>query len=173
MQRQPHPQYPELIQRYRIQRLFQALPSGDLRDRVFVSFHSLNICSRTHTSLSRPQSMEGHKKIRVEQHDIHVKLMHNYPEVPDWWYITSFVIFYCMMIMVIEASARVLPGRCVCAYPSAGMEYVGASLGIIVINYSACYIRSSFWHYFRHDGSRSEFFSSSARLSPDLCHRSR
>ena len=94
----------------------------------------------------------------MEQDDIHAKLMRNYPEVPDWWYITSFVIFYCMMIVVVEASARVLPGRRVRAYPSAGMEYVGASLGIIVIDYSACYIRPSFWLYFRHDGSRGEFF---------------
>jgi len=34
-------------------------------------------------------------KIRVEQGNIHAKLMHNYPEVPDWLYL--FIVFSSLM----------------------------------------------------------------------------
>ena len=43
-----------------------------------------------------------------------------------------------------------------CAYGSAGMAYVGASLVVIVIDYSFRPIRSSLYLYFRHDRSNSK-----------------
>ena len=42
------------------------------------------------------------KGIRVEPDDIHAKLMRNYPEVPDWWYLVFFVGFFLMMVIVVE-----------------------------------------------------------------------
>ncbi|KAI5985970.1 OPT oligopeptide transporter protein-domain-containing protein [Pisolithus albus] len=41
------------------------------------------------------------KRIRVEQDDIHAKIMRNYPDVPDWWYSISPVLFFLMMVVVV------------------------------------------------------------------------
>ena len=66
---------------------------------------ALSICVFIHTILYHGLSLwKGIKKIHVEQDDIHAKLMRNYPEVPDWWYVLSFVGFYCMMVLVVEVS---------------------------------------------------------------------
>ncbi|KAL4079124.1 OPT oligopeptide transporter protein-domain-containing protein [Scleroderma citrinum] len=64
---------------------------------------ALATCVLVHTVLYHGRSVwKGIKKIRVEQDDIHAKLMRNYPEVPDWWYIIAFIGFYCLMIVVVE-----------------------------------------------------------------------
>ena len=76
---------------------------------------ALSTCLLVHTFLYHGHSLwMSIKKIRVEQDDIHAKLMRNYPEVPDWWYIVSIILLYCMMIVVVEASARMPSGRRVC-----------------------------------------------------------
>ena len=117
----------------------------------------LSTCVLVHTLLYHgPILWKGIKKMRTEQDDTHAKLMRNYPEVPDWWYIVSFVLFYCVMIVIAEASVKA--SRTLCAYDSAGMAYVNASLGIIVIDSSFHNIRSSFWLDVRHDRPRSEGF---------------
>jgi hypothetical protein len=46
--------------------------------------------------------INGFKKMRVEPDDIHAKLMRHYPEVPDWWYISVFVVFFGLMIVAQE-----------------------------------------------------------------------
>ena len=46
--------------------------------------------------------MDGMKKIRVERDDIHAKLMRNYPEVPEWWYISAFFFFFCVAVIAVE-----------------------------------------------------------------------
>ncbi|KAF9228480.1 OPT superfamily oligopeptide transporter [Gyrodon lividus] len=64
---------------------------------------ALSTCVLVHTALYHGRSLfNGMKKIRVEQDDIHAKLMRNYPEVPDWWYIVFFVGFFLMMVVVVE-----------------------------------------------------------------------
>ncbi|KAH7883260.1 OPT oligopeptide transporter protein-domain-containing protein [Phlebopus sp. FC_14] len=64
---------------------------------------ALSTCVLVHTVLYHGRSLlNGMKKIRVEQDDIHAKLMRNYPEVPDWWYIVSFIGFYLLMVVVVE-----------------------------------------------------------------------
>ncbi|KAJ6521329.1 OPT oligopeptide transporter [Mycena capillaripes] len=52
---------------------------------------ALSTCVIVHTLLYHGRSLlNGIKKMRVESDDIHAKLMRNYPEVPDWWYLLSF-----------------------------------------------------------------------------------
>ncbi|KAG8969004.1 hypothetical protein FRC03_004971 [Tulasnella sp. 419] len=56
-----------------------------------------------HTVLYHGQALlKGLKKMRVEDDDIHAKLMRNYPEVPDWWYLLFFVTFFCVAIVAIQ-----------------------------------------------------------------------
>jgi len=40
--------------------------------------------------------------MKIEKDDIHAKLMRNYPEVPDWWYASSFILFFCIAIVSME-----------------------------------------------------------------------
>ena len=47
------------------------------------------------------------KKIRVERDDIHAKLMRNYPEVPEWWYISAFCFFFCVAVITVEVGFSV------------------------------------------------------------------
>jgi OPT family oligopeptide transporter len=46
--------------------------------------------------------LNGMKRIRLEKDDIHAKLMRSYPEVPDWWYLLSFAIFFSFAIIACE-----------------------------------------------------------------------
>jgi hypothetical protein len=67
---------------------------------------ALSTCVLVHTILYHGRSLlNGIKKIRVEQDDIHAKLMRNYPEVPDWWYVVCFVGFFFLMVVVVEVRA--------------------------------------------------------------------
>jgi OPT family oligopeptide transporter len=56
-----------------------------------------------HTVLYHGRSLlNGLKRVRVEKDDIHAKLMRNYPEVPDWWYIVAFTLFFSLAIIACE-----------------------------------------------------------------------
>lgn len=64
---------------------------------------TLSTCVITHTLLYHGKSLlNGIKKMRVESDDIHAKLMRNYPEVPDWWYLTAFSVFFALAIIAVE-----------------------------------------------------------------------
>ncbi|KAG6332224.1 hypothetical protein ID866_6863 [Astraeus odoratus] len=64
---------------------------------------TLSTCVLVHTILYHGRTLwNGAKRIRLEEDDIHAKLMRNYPEVPDWWYIIVFVGFYLLMVVVVE-----------------------------------------------------------------------
>nr|GAT56178.1 predicted protein [Mycena chlorophos] len=64
---------------------------------------ALSTCVIVHTVLYHGQSLvNGFKKMRVEADDIHAKLMRNYPEVPDWWYLLSFCVFFSLSIVAVE-----------------------------------------------------------------------
>ncbi|KAJ8517514.1 hypothetical protein ONZ45_g5328 [Pleurotus djamor] len=64
---------------------------------------ALSTCVIVHTALYHGKTLwNGVKKIRIEQDDIHAKLMRNYPEVPDWWYASAFVIFFCLAVVAVE-----------------------------------------------------------------------
>ncbi|KAJ7776309.1 OPT oligopeptide transporter protein-domain-containing protein [Mycena metata] len=64
---------------------------------------ALSTCVIVHTLLYHGQSLwNGIKKMRVESDDIHAKLMRSYPEVPDWWYLLSFCVFFGLAIVGME-----------------------------------------------------------------------
>ncbi|KAF5384567.1 hypothetical protein D9757_006480 [Collybiopsis confluens] len=64
---------------------------------------ALSTCVITHTLLYHGKALlAGIKRIRVESDDIHAKLMRSYPEVPDWWYLLSMVVFFCLAIIAVE-----------------------------------------------------------------------
>ena len=70
----------------------------------------LSTCVIVHTLLYHGRSLlNGLKKIKVEKDDIHAKLMRNYPEVPDWWYLTVFVFFFGMAIIAAKVWNTGLP----------------------------------------------------------------
>ena len=64
---------------------------------------ALSTCVLVHTALYHGKSLlDGVKKIRVENDDIHAKLMRNYREVPDWWYFMVFCFFFCVAVIAVE-----------------------------------------------------------------------
>ncbi|KAJ7339942.1 OPT oligopeptide transporter protein-domain-containing protein [Mycena albidolilacea] len=64
---------------------------------------ALSTCVIVHTLLYHGRSLlNGVKKMRVESDDIHAKLMRSYPEVPDWWYMLSFCVFFSLAIISME-----------------------------------------------------------------------
>ena len=64
---------------------------------------ALSTCALVHTALYHGKSlMDGVKKIKVENDDIHAKLMRNYREVPEWWYFMVFCFFFCVMVIAVE-----------------------------------------------------------------------
>ena len=71
---------------------------------------TLSTCVDVHTLLYHGRSLlNGLKNIKVEKDDIHAKLMRNYPEVPDWWYLTVFVLFVGMAIIAAKVWNTGLP----------------------------------------------------------------
>lgn len=45
------------------------------------------------------------RKIKIEEDDIHAKLMRHYPEVPDWWYWSYLVLFTALSIATVAVSS--------------------------------------------------------------------
>ena len=66
-----------------------------------------------HTLLYHSRTLiHGLTQTRIEKDDIHAKLMRAYPEVPDWWYLFTFVICFGMAILTAEASFCSLSLQC-------------------------------------------------------------
>jgi OPT family small oligopeptide transporter len=64
---------------------------------------ALSTCVIVHALLYHGRTLlNGFKRMRLEDDDIHLKLMQNYPEVPDWWYGSAFVFFFCLAIVAAE-----------------------------------------------------------------------
>ena len=64
---------------------------------------TLSTCALVHTALYHgPSLLNGLKRMKVEPDDIHAKLMRNYPEVPEWWYISAFGLFFCVAVIAVE-----------------------------------------------------------------------
>jgi hypothetical protein len=69
---------------------------------------ALSTCVIVHALLYHGRTLlNGFKRIRLEEDDIHLKLMQNYPEVPDWWYGSAFVFFFCLSIVAAEVRSLV------------------------------------------------------------------
>jgi len=64
-----------------------------------------------HTVLYHGKSIYAQlRRAREEQHDVHMKLMRNYPEVPDWWYMIFLAVAFGLSIVTVAVSeAFVLP----------------------------------------------------------------
>ncbi|KAF9477891.1 oligopeptide transporter [Pholiota conissans] len=64
---------------------------------------ALSTCVIVHTGLYHGKALfNGLRKVRVEADDIHAKLMRNYPEVPDWWYLIAFAVFFSLAVVAVE-----------------------------------------------------------------------
>ncbi|KAG8863761.1 hypothetical protein FRB96_007598 [Tulasnella sp. 330] len=63
-----------------------------------------------HTALYHGKALtNGIKKLKMEEDDIHAKLMRNYPEVPDWWYALIFVGFFVLAIVAVQIGKTDMP----------------------------------------------------------------
>ena len=65
--------------------------------------------------------LRGLTQTRIEKDDIHAKLMRAYPEVPDWWYLLTFIA--CFALAIVTAEVRILFSAlfiCVRAYCARG-----------------------------------------------------
>jgi hypothetical protein len=64
---------------------------------------ALFTCVIVHTALYHGRSLWcGIKRLKIEPDDIHAKLMSHYTEVPDWWYLSVFVVFFGIAIVSVE-----------------------------------------------------------------------
>jgi hypothetical protein len=64
---------------------------------------ALSTCVIIHTGLYHGRTLlNGVKRLKVENDDIHAKLMRNYPEVPDWWYLCAFCTFFGLAVVAVE-----------------------------------------------------------------------
>ncbi|MBW0525345.1 hypothetical protein O181_065060 [Austropuccinia psidii MF-1] len=80
----------------------------------FTSVYSIAFALATsaivHTALYHGHSIwDKVKNIKTEDEDVHAKLMRNYPEVPDWWYWSYFVLFTGFSVIMIEVYDTGLP----------------------------------------------------------------
>lgn len=63
---------------------------------------TLSTAVLVHTALYHGRAfINSVKRIKIEEDGIHAKLMRNYPEVPDWWYLSIPVVFFCFAIVVV------------------------------------------------------------------------
>ena len=73
---------------------------------IYISSFAVTTCVLVHTALYHGSALlNGVKRIKTEEDDIHAKLMRFYPEVPDWWYLTVFLFFFVMGILTAAVSA--------------------------------------------------------------------
>ena len=71
---------------------------------------ALSTCVIVHTLLYHGRTLlNGLKRMRIEADDIHAKLMRNYPEVPDWWYLTVFCVFFALAVVAVEVWGTGIP----------------------------------------------------------------
>lgn len=67
---------------------------------------SISTSILVHTALYHgPALLAGFKNARVEEDDIHAKLMRAYPEVPDWWYVVIGAIFFALAMVTALVSS--------------------------------------------------------------------
>jgi len=114
-------------------------------------------CILVHTVLYHGRTLlNGLKKIPVEPDDIHAKLMRNYPEVPDWWYLSVFLVCFSLGIVAIEVSPYLLHMG-VCLILCEGLAHIGPYIyPIIGLHYSNT-LYATQWFHIRNDWPRSAY----------------
>ncbi|KAG8748166.1 hypothetical protein FRC10_008899 [Ceratobasidium sp. 414] len=48
-----------------------------------------------------PALLNGIKNVKIEEDDVHAKLMRAYPEVPDWWYMVVVALFFALAMVTV------------------------------------------------------------------------
>lgn len=77
---------------------------------VYCIAFTLSTAVLVHTALFHGTSIVRKlRNVRNEAEDIHAKLMRNYPEVPDWWYLGYLVVFFAISVATIEVWDTGLP----------------------------------------------------------------
>jgi hypothetical protein len=114
---------------------------------------ALSTCVIVHTALYHGRTMlNGIKRIRIEEDDIHAKLMRHYPEVPDWWYLFSFIFFFCCGIIAVEVRLLISSQQANDVDRLfAGLGNRRPRLGIDIVVTAADNIYSAIWVHFRYD----------------------
>jgi len=63
-----------------------------------------------HTALYHSRRIyNGIKRVQTEEEDVHAKLMRSYPEVPDTWYASVFLVFFTMAIVTVAVWRTDIP----------------------------------------------------------------
>ena len=115
---------------------------------------ALSTCVIVHTLLYHGRTLlNGFKKIRVENDDIHAKLMRNYPEVPDWWYASAFCVFFSLAIVAVEVSLSFSYSWVAIDWLS-GLGHRCTGLGALAFHCPPCDIHPAFRVYLCDDGPR-------------------
>ena len=81
---------------------------------AFVISYALSFASVTATMVHvflyyRKQIMVQARRSLAEQPDIHARLMSQYPQVPDWWYLCIFVSMFAFGVIAIEIYPTQMP----------------------------------------------------------------
>ena len=77
---------------------------------VYLLAFALSTALIVHTLLYHSRMVyNGIKRVKVEEEDVHAKLMRAYPEVPDRWYATICLVFFMMGIVTIEVWPTDMP----------------------------------------------------------------
>lgn len=69
------------------------------------------LATLVHTGLFHGKDIINQIK-QKEKPDVHMRLMKNYKEVPDWWYIVVFLIFFALSIVTIRVWNTEMPVWC-------------------------------------------------------------
>ena len=77
---------------------------------VFTMAFAVSTAVLVHTALHHgPSILAKLRNVRTESEDVHAKLMRYYPEVPDWWYMIYFAVFFGIGCVAIEVWHTGLP----------------------------------------------------------------
>ena len=115
--------------------------------------------------------MDGVKRIKVENDDIHAKLMRNYQEVPKWWYFMVFIFFFCVAVIAVKVGycfifdilGQVADGF---LFSFVDLGYRGTGLGFVTRRSSPDHLYSTFGIHLCHDGSRCTIPHHSLHVQP-------
>ncbi|ORX35494.1 OPT oligopeptide transporter protein-domain-containing protein [Kockovaella imperatae] len=77
---------------------------------TFTAAFALSTAIVVHTILYHgPRIYRSVLNVRTEVEDIHMKLMRQYPEVPDWWYLALFLVCFALTVTGLEVFNTGMP----------------------------------------------------------------
>ncbi|WVR05633.1 OPT family small oligopeptide transporter [Kwoniella sp. DSM 27419] len=77
---------------------------------TFMCAFALSTALLVHTALYHgPRIYRAVMKTKTEADDIHLKLMKQYPEVPDWWFLSLLLVVFVLAVTAIEVYKTELP----------------------------------------------------------------